>query len=128
MTVEELQSELAALRARVQADKDAMSQLKHENESLLQRLDFRGPKRTETREWQPRYDASGQPICLCVKKLAILHGYVWPLWPRGPAIVRTGPVVSCVARRARPVRPDIGAGGNLPPLNAKLVYVPSFWC
>lgn len=39
MSVGDLQEELAALKARVRADKEAMSQLKDENDSLLLRLD-----------------------------------------------------------------------------------------
>ena len=46
MSVDELQSELAALRARLEAEKETMSQLKTENESLVQRLDSNTPSAT----------------------------------------------------------------------------------
>ena len=41
MSLEDLQTEVAALKSRIESDKEAMSQLKNENESLLEKLDVR---------------------------------------------------------------------------------------
>lgn len=64
MSVEELRQELLALKARVHADKEAMDQLKNENDSLLQRLDSKGEAASShtTKELSPSLGASGESL------------------------------------------------------------------